>query len=151
MAFRDHWGNVEQTEEDYLKFVEGTRQGRARRCWQVAWSGDDVVGQVRTFANDGDREMFGRRRAWTEHISTARAWRKRGIATAVVCASLRQLAELGYEEAALGVDTQNPSGALGLYESLGYEVVATDVMLHRRSRLAILGMARAPAHSVMTE
>ena len=37
--------------------------------------------------------MFGRRRAWTEHISTARAWRKRGIATAVVCASLRQLGD----------------------------------------------------------
>ena len=99
--------------------------------WQVAWAGDEVVGQVRTYANDGDREMFGRRRAWTEYISTARAWRKQGIATALICASLRQLADLGYEEAALGVDTENPSGALGLYESLGYVVVATDATMQR--------------------
>lgn len=131
VAFRDHRGNVEPTEDDYLVFVEGAASGTGTALWQVAWAGDEVAGQVRTYANDGDRDMFGRRRAWTEHISTARAWRKRGIATAVVCASLRQLATLGYEEAALGVDTENPTGALSLYESLGYEVVATDMVMQR--------------------
>ena len=131
VAFRDHWGNVEPTEEDFARFVEDASSGTGSSLWQVAWSGDEVVGQVRTFANDGDREMFGRRRAWTENISTARAWRMQGIASAVVCASLRQLGELGYEEAALGVDSENLSGALGLYRSLGFEVVATDVMLQR--------------------
>jgi ribosomal protein S18 acetylase RimI-like enzyme len=131
-AFRDHWGNVEPTEEDFARFVEDAASGTGSSLWQVAWSGDEVVGQVRTFANEGEREMFGRHRAWTEHISTARAWRERGIATALVCASLRQLAAAGYEEAALGVDSENRSGALGLYESLGYAVVATDVMVQRQ-------------------
>ncbi len=131
VAFRDHWGNVEPTAEDFARFVEDAASGTGTSLWQVAWAGDEVVGQVRTYAHDGDREMFGRRRAWTENISTARAWRKQGIASAVVCASLRQLGELGYEEAALGVDTENLSGALGLYRSLGFEVVATDVMVQR--------------------
>ena len=31
--------------------------------------------------------------------------------------------EMGMEETSLGVDTQNPSGALGLYESVGYREV----------------------------
>jgi mycothiol synthase len=131
VAFRDHWGNVDKTEDDYLAFVEGTGSGTGTSLWQIAWAGDDVVGQVRTYAHEGDEAMFGRKRAWTEEISTARDWRKQGIASALVCASLRQLAALGYEEAALGVDSENLSGALGLYRSLGYEVVATDAMLRR--------------------
>ena len=131
VAFRDHWGNVAKTDEDYLRFADGATSGTGTSLWQVAWHGDDVVGQVRSYANDGDRELFGRRRAYTEDISTTRAWRKQGVATALICASLRQLAGLGYEEAALGVDTENLSGALGLYRSLGYEVVATDAMLRR--------------------
>jgi mycothiol synthase len=131
VAFRDQWGSVALTEQDYLAFAEGATSGTGTSLWQVAWAGDDVIGQVRTYANDGDREMFGRRRAWTEDISTAPEWRKQGIATELICASLRQLADLGYEEAALGVDTENLSGALGLYESLGYLVVATDATMQR--------------------
>ena len=30
--------------------------------------------------------------------------------------------EMGMQETALGVDTQNPNGALRLYESVGYQV-----------------------------
>lgn len=31
--------------------------------------------------------------------------------------------EMGMEETALGVDTENPNGALRLYEGVGYQVV----------------------------
>jgi ribosomal protein S18 acetylase RimI-like enzyme len=44
------------------------------------------------------------------------------------------------EEAALGVDTQNPSGALQLYESLGYRIVKQ--YLTYRKKMKVL------AHSV---
>jgi hypothetical protein len=59
---------------------------------------------------------------------TSREWRR---CATLCCASLRQLGELGFDEAALGVDTQNPSGAFKLYESLGYRVVATEVQYQR--------------------
>ena len=52
------------------------------------------------------------------HISTSRSWRKRGVVSAVICARLRQLSDLGDEQAILGVDTQNSNGACKLYESL---------------------------------
>ena len=99
--------------------------------WQVAWSGADVAGQVRTYADPGDIELFGVRRAWTENISTRRGWRAKGVASALICASLRQLDALGFEQAILGVDTENPNGAFGLYESLGYAVVAMEAVYHR--------------------
>jgi mycothiol synthase len=65
---------------------------------------------------------LGLRRGWTEFISTARDWRKRGVARALICESLRELKDRGMSDAALGVHTENPTGAFHLYESLGYEV-----------------------------
>jgi ribosomal protein S18 acetylase RimI-like enzyme len=45
------------------------------------------------------------------------------VASALIASSLRQLASLAFDEAALGVDLDNPTGALGVYQRLGYQVV----------------------------
>jgi len=120
-AFRDHRGYVEQTETDWERFLDEAAIGTS--LWQIAWDGETVAGQVRTRVNDGEAERLGRRRAWTEDISTRRDWRGKGVASALIAASLRQLADQGFDEAALGVDLDNPTGALGVYEHMGYEVV----------------------------
>jgi ribosomal protein S18 acetylase RimI-like enzyme len=127
-AFRDHRFEREQTEADWEIF----------RCtvgdtslWRVAWDAEGIAGQVRTYVVDEESERLGRRRAWTESISTRRDWRGRGVASAVIVSSLRQLAGLGYDEAALGVDLDNPTGALGVYERLGYSVVKRYSAYHR--------------------
>jgi ribosomal protein S18 acetylase RimI-like enzyme len=129
-AFRDHPGFVEQDETDWAKFRDEARLGTA--LWQVAWVGDTVVGQVRTRVNEGEAERRGRRRAWTEDISTRREWRGQGVASALIAASLRQLASLGFDEAALGVDLDNPTGALSVYERLGFQVALRVTEYERR-------------------
>ena len=40
----------------------------------------------------------------------------------MIAASLVDLRRRGIEEALLGVDAENPTGALALYEGLGFEV-----------------------------
>lgn len=119
-AFRDHYGQSEATESDYRRYLEDPHFDPS--LWQVAWAGDRVVGQVRTFVDEEENDEFDRQRAYTEDISTAREWRKRGIATALITASLLDLRRRGFTEAALGVHTENPTGALRVYESLGYEI-----------------------------
>jgi GNAT superfamily N-acetyltransferase len=52
-----------------------------------------------------------------------RPWQRRGLARALLVQSLRAVRERGMQEAALGVDTQNLSGALNLYESVGFRAV----------------------------
>jgi ribosomal protein S18 acetylase RimI-like enzyme len=121
-AFRDHNHQLAQVGEDeWEQFLERVREGT--EWWQVAWDAKGVVGQVRTRVVPGEAERRGRRRAWTEDISTRRDRRGQGVASALIAASLRQLAAAGFEEAALGVDLANPTGALAVYERLGYQVV----------------------------
>jgi ribosomal protein S18 acetylase RimI-like enzyme len=128
-AFREHPGFVEQDEEDFGRFCDEAAAGTD--LWRVAWDGDAVVGQVRTRVREGEAERIGRRRAWTEEISTRRDWRGRGVASALITASLKQLADLGFDEAALSADIDNDSGSFRLYESLGYQEVLRSAGLAR--------------------
>src|SRR3712207_8299806 len=49
-----------------------------------------------------------------------RSYRKIGLGRALLLAGLHRLKADGMETAALGVDAENPTGALGLYESTGF-------------------------------
>ena len=122
-AFRDHWGYVEQSDEDYQRFIEFPYHDPT--LWKIAWDDEGVAGQVKSFVNTAENETHGRQRGWTEAISTSRRWRRRGVAKALIVESIRELAARGMTEVALGVHTENPNGAYALYESLGYEVVRT--------------------------
>lgn len=120
-AFKDHWGEGETEEADFQRWQE--QPMFQPHLWQVAWDGDQVAGMVRNFINPEENEKFGRNRGWTENISVRRPWRKRGVARALIANSFRMHKELGMTEAALGVDTENPNGALQLYESMGFQMV----------------------------
>lgn len=128
-AFRDHWGYVEQTEEDYQKWL--TQPLFDPTLWQVAWAGERVVGQVRSFIDEDENRRLGVLRGWTEDISTVREWRGRGIASSLICSSLVVLRDRGMTEAALGVDTENLTGAFRLYQSLGYRLTRSHGFYRR--------------------
>ena len=128
-AFRDHWGFVEQSDEDYQRFIEFPYHDPT--LWKIAWDDEGVAGQVKSFIDTAQNETYGRQRGWTESISTSRRWRRRGVAKALIVESIRELAARGMTEVALGVHTENPNGAYQLYESLGYEVVQTWTMYRK--------------------
>lgn len=122
-AFRDHWGHIDGTEEDYQRFVSNVENLPMRdpKHWMVAWDGDEVAGMVLNGINEKENETFNRKWGWTDPICVRRAWRKRGLARALIIKSLKLVKELGMEYGALGVDAQNPNKALNLYESCGFE------------------------------
>ena len=117
-AFKDHWGEWTTEEEDFKRWQD--HHLFQPHLWQVAWDGDQVVGMVRNFIDEDGNKKFNRKRGWTENISIRRPWRKKGIAKALIAASFRLHKEMGMTEAALGVDSDNPSGARQLYESMGF-------------------------------
>jgi mycothiol synthase len=120
-AFRDHWGWSAATGQDYLRWLNGPYF--EPRLWQVGWDGDEVAGMVLNFLDTESNAKYRQQRGWTEPICVRRPWRKRGLAKALIARSLRLWQAEGMTEAALHVDTQNPNGALELYESMGYRVI----------------------------
>jgi mycothiol synthase len=119
-AFRDHWGYIPEPDEEYEKLLADPNVDPS--LWQVAWDGEEVAGMVQNFILKEENQEYNRKRGYTEGICTRRPWRKRGLARALIARSLSMLKELGMEEAALGVDAENISGALRLYESMGYRM-----------------------------
>ncbi len=117
-AFRDHWGHTELTEEEIRSVLEDPETDLD--LWQVAWDGDEVAGVVIVLVREAENRLLGRRRGWLESVGVRRPWRRRGLATALMVRAMEALRARGLEEAILGVDADNPSGALGLYERLGF-------------------------------
>jgi mycothiol synthase len=119
-AFQDHWGNREWTDDDFR--TTHAREELDTSLWVVAWDGDQVAGVVQTWIWPEENERLGVKRGWLEHISVRRPWRRRGLARAISAMAMRRVRDAGMEDAMLGVDSENPTGALGLYEDLGFEV-----------------------------
>jgi ribosomal protein S18 acetylase RimI-like enzyme len=122
-AFRDHWGYVPPTESGYDGWLASPLFQPER--WQIAWdtTRGEVAGMVQNFVMEAENKVYQRRRGYTEGISVRRPYRRQGLARALLTRSLQNYQAQGFTEAALGVDAENPNGALGLYESVGFKVV----------------------------
>ena len=122
-SFRDHWGFAEPGARERDEFFNDPVQSDTS-LWRVAWDGQEVAGMVRSFIHPEQNERLGIKRGWVEHISVRKPWRRRGLARALIAASFPLLRERGMTEGALGVDSQNESGALRVYERCGFRVVS---------------------------
>lgn len=128
-AFRGQWDFRDETEEEYQAFLDDPL--RDVSLWKIAWAGDTVVGQVKSYINDEENAAGGYLRGYTEFISTHADWRNRGIAGALIAMSLRELEARGMTEAALGVDTDNPTGAFQLYTRLGFVLQSYEAVYEK--------------------
>jgi mycothiol synthase len=118
-AFRDHWGEAEWVEADWERFMADP-DNEDPRFWMVGWDGDEVAGSVITTVPVEENEHHGRSRVYVSEVSVRRSWRRRGLARALLARSLVAARDAGFTSASLGVDTDSPTGANILYESLGF-------------------------------
>jgi ribosomal protein S18 acetylase RimI-like enzyme len=72
--------------------------------------------------NEHENRELGRLRGLLDSVFVRRAWRGRGLGAALVARSLVLLRDSGMTSAWLGVDADNPTGALRLYEKAGFAV-----------------------------
>ncbi|NHN55226.1 GNAT family N-acetyltransferase [Calidifontibacter sp. DB0510] len=126
-AFADHWSTLPMDEQQWKEHI--TSHG-FRPAWSlIALDGEEVVGYALNAAWEQDWQA-GHRSGYTDGLGVLRSHRGRGLASALLLRSMRLFADDGMDAAELGVDTQNPSGAMGLYEHLGYRPTKRTV-LHR--------------------
>ncbi|MGP9016959.1 GNAT family N-acetyltransferase [Streptomyces sp. BR1] len=118
-AFRDHWDFTELDATDWQTWVVGARSFRPRLS-RLLLDGDEVVAYLIAEEYDADTAADGTRDCHIGYLATRRTHRGLGAAPALMAATLDAALTLGYDSASLTVDTANPSGALGLYERLGF-------------------------------
>jgi GNAT superfamily N-acetyltransferase len=119
-ACKDMRGQIPISDEDFKSFQESPIFDQT--LWQIAWHRDEVVGTTLNWINSKENMEYRRKRGSVELISVRRQWRGKGIAKALIARSLNLLKSRGMTEAALGVDAENPSGALHLYLKMGFEI-----------------------------
>jgi mycothiol synthase len=123
-AFADHWGFQRR---EYDKWISTTLESSIFRPAQsrVALDGGEIAGYVLGYT-DGDPQ-----RLYIGQVGTRRAWRNRGVASALLAEVLRAAAEAGLPAACLGVDADSLTGAVGVYERAGFAVEDTFVAYRR--------------------
>jgi mycothiol synthase len=120
-AFRDHFGFVEQPFESGFKdFMHNMTQfeGFDPTLWFLAMDGDEIAGisLCRPRAYD-DLEL-----GFVNTLAVRRPWRKRGLGLALLRHSFNEFYRRGNRKVGLGVDAENLTGALRLYEKAGMHV-----------------------------
>lgn len=129
-AFRDHWSFDPITAEDWQMFVMGRTSFRPDLSY-VVMDGAEVVGFSINGISPEENARHGRSEGWIEELAVRRPWRKRGVATALLCASMHAFKAEGLQHAMLGVDSQNLSGALRVYERVGFNPVKRFIQLQK--------------------
>lgn len=148
-AFRDHWGSEPRSAESW---THGRSEHAPQWSFVVVDDAPDVDALLADPATDAETaaalrageplvvgyEMAGRYDedfpvrgytfGYTEILGVRRAYRGRKVAVAALAAGMAAFAADGMGYAALDVDTENPSGAHGLYAALGYEKVSGSRM-----------------------
>jgi mycothiol synthase len=120
-AFADHWGSTPPDPERWRHWYTGSQSFRPDVSLLVL-DGDEVAAYLLTYFFAADARATGVREAWVGQLGTRGAWRRRGLASLLLVAALHRYRDAGYQRAGLDVDSENASGALGLYQRLGFVV-----------------------------
>lgn len=118
-SFKDHWGSTATDAVHWKEWMDShsTRQDLSF----VALADDRVVGVSVNSHYPEDEATSGRRDGWIDALGVLRHARGRGVASALISASLQAFSDAGFTHAALGVDSANPTGAAELYKRLGFD------------------------------
>jgi len=121
-AFRDHPNFTPWSEIRWKQIVTESRNFRPQLSFVVLDGSDEIVAYLQTAEFDADLDATGRREAYVGRIGTVQEHRGQGLATVLLGHCLQAYRDAGYDQAALSVDSENPTGALGVYERAGFKV-----------------------------
>ena len=115
-AFADHWGFVREPFERWR--VRMLRELFDPGLWWVAREGGEIAGICLCALHQSGDPTLG----WVDTLGVRRPWRKRGLGTALLLEAFREFGRRGCTRVGLGVDAENTTGAVRLYERAGMHV-----------------------------
>ncbi len=121
-VFKDHWGHVDRPfEEEYaqkMHFIENDPDFDPE-LWFLALDGSEIAGISLCSSHAAGHPDTG----WVNALGVRRPWRRRGLALALLHHAFGVFYQRGRRKVGLGVDAQNLTGAMGLYEKAGMQPV----------------------------
>ena len=131
-AFRDHWGSQPLSDEAWrtligdptfrpgLSFVAMATASVLGGTETRSGAVEEVVGFLLGSVNAADWPHQGFTDSHVPMVGVRPAWRGRHIAQALIARHLEESRALGHERVTLDADTSSATGALALYERLGF-------------------------------
>ena len=128
-AFRDHFGAQDASTEAFVRWRDDP--DFEPDLLVVGFDGEQVAGGVQGYIVPEENRSNGYLRGWVDPIFTRSAWRRRGLASALLGRALVRLRDRGMTSAQLDVDTRNAHGALTLYERHGFRAERSETEWHK--------------------
>jgi mycothiol synthase len=108
----------EATPSNFREFYLGAR-GFDPSLWLLAWDRDELAGFVLGLSERAGQTGLG----WIESLGVRQGWRRQGLGEALLRTAIARFHDRGLRKVGLGVDAENVTGALRLYERVGMRVV----------------------------
>lgn len=124
-AFTDHPGYTPWSAEMWTQWVAGSRNFRPALSLLVRAADGQLAAYLQTSEYDAVQAAIGIREAFVAKVGTLRAHRHQGIAGTMLWQALNDYRDAGFERAQLDVDSENPTGALGIYQRAGFRATQT--------------------------
>jgi ribosomal protein S18 acetylase RimI-like enzyme len=128
-AFDDAFGGDDTSPAAYRRWSKDPDLDLS--LMSIAFDGEEIAGGVIGYVVPEENEVQGYLRGWTDPVFTRRAWRRRGLASALLGRTLVLLRDRGMTSAQLGVDSGNAYQAFDLYERHGFRKVRAVSEWHR--------------------
>ena len=115
-AFAEDWHWHDVSPANFREFYLRAR-GFDPDLWLLAEDGGELAGFALAYPERVGDEGFG----WIGTLGVRKPWRRRGLGEALLRAAFRELYLRGRRRAGLGVDAENVTGAVRLYERAGMQ------------------------------
>jgi mycothiol synthase len=126
LSFVDHWNHHPATVETHSHWMQ--HPSYRPELDLVGVADDGTVAAICFCQIDpAEGERNGHNDGWIDTLGTRRGFRKRGLGRSMLLSGLHRLKAAGAAGARLNVDATNPTGALALYESVGFRTLVTTV------------------------
>lgn len=130
-AFMDHWGSTPTSEEGWEQLVHGSTARLDQSFFALDQNGK-IIGMLLSHRYESDDVVLGKRIGWIDKLATLSEHRKKSVGKSLITHALAAYKRDGLTHGALDVDTENPTGAYGLYTAVGFSTFRGKVTYERK-------------------
>ena len=130
-AFVDHFNSSEETFEEFLHRLREDPGHRWDHWWLAELAEDGEPQPVGALIGTVSESLQGKDGSYVSYLGVLEAARGRGVAKGLLNTIIADAALRGRDRVGLEVDADSPTGAAGLYESMGWKTKYVTESWHR--------------------